>query len=87
MCTQEQAEQMMAGFPLVDVFISHCPPRGINDEQEVAHQGFNALRSYIDKTPPKVWLHGHTYPTPETLVTQHGPTKIEYVFGYKVLGL
>jgi Icc-related predicted phosphoesterase len=87
MYTQEQAEQMMAGFPLVDVFISHCPPRGINDEEEVAHQGFNALRSYIDQTPPKVWLHGHTYPTPEGLVTHYGPTKIEYVFRYKIINL
>jgi Icc-related predicted phosphoesterase len=87
MYTQEQAEQMMMGFPPVDVFISHCPPRGINDEEEIAHQGFNALRSYIDRTQPKVWLHGHTYPTPETLVTQHGPTRVEYVLPYKILDL
>ena len=58
MYTQEQANQMMAGFPRVDVFISHCPPRGINDEQEVAHQGFDALRTYLDNQKPKVWLHG-----------------------------
>lgn len=87
MYTQEQVEQMMAGFPPVDIFISHCPPRGINDEEEIAHQGFNALRTYIDQTPPKVWLHGHTYPTPETIVTQHGPTRIEYISGYKLVNL
>lgn len=87
MYTQEQARQMIAGFPPVDIFISHCPPRGINDEEEVAHQGFIGLREYIDQKAPKIWLHGHTYPTEQSLVTQHGSTKIEYVFGYKLLNL
>jgi Icc-related predicted phosphoesterase len=87
MYTQEQANQMLVGFPKVDVFISHCPPRGINDEDEVAHQGFDALRTYLDGQQPKVWLHGHTYPTEETLVKQHGLTRIEYVYEYKLLSL
>jgi Icc-related predicted phosphoesterase len=87
MYTQDQAEQMMAGFPPVDIFISHCPPRGINDEEEVAHQGFRALRLYIDGTPPKIWLHGHTYPTDQSIIIQHGDTQIEYIFGYKVIDL
>lgn len=85
MYTQEQAAQMMTGFPKVDVFISHCPPRGINDEEEVAHQGFDGLRTYLDLNKPKVWLHGHTYPTEETIVKQHYDTRIEYVFGYKII--
>jgi Icc-related predicted phosphoesterase len=88
MYTQEQAKQMLAGFPPVDVFICHCPPYGINDEpNELAHQGFVALRNYIESTPPKVLLHGHTYPTAESLVTQHGPTRIEYIFGHSLLDL
>ena len=87
MFTQEEATQLMANFPAVDVFLSHCPPRGINDEEEVAHQGFDALLEYIERTPPKVLLHGHTYPTEETAVRQHGQTKIEYVFEYKIIDL
>ena len=63
-------------------FISHCPPRGINDEQEIAHQGFDALRKYIDEKSPRVWLHGHTYPTDE-----YGNTRIEYVFRYSIMEL
>lgn len=87
MCTQAEASQMMAGFPAVDVFITHCPPRGINDEEEIAHQGFDALRSYIDTTQPKVLLHGHTYPTEENIVRQHNSTRIEYVYKYKIVEL
>jgi len=87
MCTQEEATALMAGFPKVDVFISHCPPRDINDEEEIAHQGFDALRRYIDEQQPKVWLHGHTYPTEETVVRQHGPTRVEYVHKHKIISL
>ena len=87
MCTQDEANALMKNFPSVDVFISHCPPRGINDEPEIAHQGFDALRTYIDGYQPKVWLHGHTYPTDETVVKQHGNTRVEYVFKYKILEL
>ncbi|PID30861.1 metallophosphoesterase [Candidatus Saccharibacteria bacterium] len=87
MYTQQEAMQLMAGFPKVDVFICHCPPRGINDEEELAHQGFDALREYIDRQPPQVLLHGHTYPTEETLVKQHGATRIEYVYEHKIIDL
>ena len=85
MYRQEEASAMMANFPKVDIFICHCPPRGINDEEEIAHQGFNALLDYIDKECPKLLMHGHTYPEEETMVRQHGPTRIEYISGYKII--
>jgi len=69
----------MQDFPPVDVFLSHCPPRGINDEEEIAHQGFDVLRTYLDDKQPMAWLHGHTYPTAQTMVRTHGATRIEYV--------
>ena len=86
MYTQEEAANMMAGFPYVDVFLSHCPPYGINDEpDEISHQGLIGLRKYLDEQKPKVWLHGHTYPTEETIIRQHDSTRIEYVYKYRVL--
>lgn len=85
MYTQAEATAMFSGFPPVDILLCHCPPRGINDEEETAHQGFDATRHYIEQFAPKVLLHGHTYPTPESLITQHGATHIEYVFGYKIV--
>lgn len=85
MYTQEEANELMKGFPRVDVFICHCPPRGINDEEEIAHQGFDALRTYLDAKKPHILLHGHTYPTDEEIVKQHGATRIEYVYEYKIV--
>ncbi len=88
MYTQEECTELMKGFPPVDVFLSHAPPAGINDEPgDVSHAGFTALRNYMDTIKPMVWLHGHTYPSKEDLVTQAGDTRIEYVFRYKVLDL
>jgi Icc-related predicted phosphoesterase len=87
MYTQAEARAMLTNFPAVDVFLCHCPPRGINDEEELAHQGFEGLREYIDRTPPKLLLHGHTYPTDENIVTQHGSTRIEYVSKYRIVDL
>lgn len=85
MHTQEEASQLLSYFPAVDVMVCHCPPRGINDEDEVAHQGFDGLRQLIDRQPPKLLLHGHTYPTDETIIRQHGPTRIEYVHKWQIV--
>ena len=87
MYTQAQASHMLAAFPSTDIFICHCPPRGINDEEEVAHQGFDGLREYIDRSPPRVLLHGHTYPTEASMVRQYGATRIEYVHRWRIVDL
>jgi Icc-related predicted phosphoesterase len=87
MYTQEEVYDILADYPQVDIFITHCPPRGINDEDEIAHQGFDALLQYIDQKPPQVLLHGHTYPEEHNLIRQHGPTRIEYVYGYRIIEL
>ncbi|HET9174710.1 MAG TPA: hypothetical protein VFN56_05550 [Candidatus Saccharimonadales bacterium] len=86
MFTQAEATALMSDFPYVDIFLSHAPPYGINDEpDELAHQGFHGLRQYLDGKQPKLWLHGHTYPSPDALVTTVGSTRIEYVFGHKLI--
>lgn len=88
MYTQEEASQMLATFPRVDVMLGHSPPYGINDEpEEIAHQGFKALREYVEKYKPKYLLHGHTYPTEKNLVTEYQETKIVYVFSDKIVEL
>lgn len=79
MYTQEEATELMIDFPCVDVFIAHSPPAGINDEDSPAHQGLLALRNYLDTKQPKYFLHGHTYPTKEGLVTKYAGTQIIYV--------
>lgn len=81
MYSQEEVADMMSHFPYVDVFIAHSPPRGINDEADPAHIGFDAFRTYLEEKQPKHFFHGHTYPKADELITQFKNTQIHYVRG------
>lgn len=86
MYTQEMASDLLRDFPRVDVMLTHCPPYGINDDStELAHTGFMGLRTYVEEKKPSYLLHGHTYPDKSTLVTEYKQTKIEYVFGERII--
>jgi Icc-related predicted phosphoesterase len=88
MYTQEENISLMQNFPYVDVFISHAPPYGINDEPgDPTHEGFRGFRRYLEEKHPKVWLHGHTYPTEENIVKKFESTRIEYVFRQKYIDI
>lgn len=45
----------------LDVLVTHAPPRGIHDHDDVAHRGFRALRLFLRLFRPRVHLHGHTH--------------------------
>lgn len=88
MYTQEEAKELLKNFPRVDVMLSYAPPYGINDEpNELAHQGFVALREYLENKKPKYLFHGHTYPEKEKLITKYLETEIVYIFGEKMLDI
>lgn len=88
MYSQEQASELLKDFPHVDVMIAHSPPLGINDDiDDIAHTGLKALRDYIEKMKPKYFLHGHTYPDPDRLVSQYSETQIIYVYQDKIITL
>ncbi len=42
------------------IVVSHAPPRGINDDTDVAHRGFRSFRWLNSRLAPPLWLHGHT---------------------------
>jgi uncharacterized protein len=86
MYTQEECSALLATFPRVDVMLVHCPPFGVNDDpDEIAHTGFIGLRDWVLREKPALLLHGHTYPEAGKEVTRLGETRIEYVFGEKVV--
>lgn len=88
MYTQEEAFELLENFPRVDVMLAHSPPYGVNDEPEdLTHQGFKALREYVEQKKPKYLLHGHTYPTSKNIVEKLADTRIIYVYGDKIIDL
>lgn len=63
----------------VDIVVTHAPPAGVGDSDDIAHQGFKALLELMDKYHPKYLLHGHvhmSYGTDQTRVREYGDTKV-----------
>jgi Icc-related predicted phosphoesterase len=46
----------------VDVLITHSPPKGLGDEDDHAHEGFEAFHDLVRRLRPKLLLHGHVHP-------------------------
>ena len=44
-----------------DILLSHAPAFGVNDGQDLPHQGFTAFRRLMDVYQPRVMIHGHTH--------------------------
>lgn len=88
MYTQEEARSFFAHIPPVQIFLSHTPPRGVHDsDHNLAQQGFEALRQYIEAYQPSVVLHGHTTLQPGHETEQLGATRIEHVYGMRIIDL
>lgn len=83
--TQDQYRDMVESLPGADVIVTHCPPRGVNDQQDPAHQGIEALRTWVEQQRPRALIHGHTYP--RTPVAAFGSTRIEYVHGTQIVSI
>jgi Icc-related predicted phosphoesterase len=45
----------------VDIVITHAPPQGVGDADDLAHAGFRAFLPFLDKYKPKYLLHGHVH--------------------------
>ena len=45
----------------VDIVVTHAPPEGLGDADDIAHWGFTALRELIDQYQPKYLVHGHVH--------------------------
>lgn len=45
----------------VDIVVSHAPVRGIGDEENVTHRGFEAFRYVLNRYKPRYWAFGHVH--------------------------
>ena len=72
----------------VDVVVTHAPPLGIHDGQDLCHQGFACFRSLIQKYRPRLFLHGHihvAFPNAAARTTVFGTTRIINTYGHHIL--
>lgn len=45
----------------VDIVVTHAPPKGVGDQEDPAHVGFQALLELVDRYHPQYLLHGHVH--------------------------
>jgi len=71
----------------LDVFVTHAPPVGIHDKEDLPHQGIRAFRWFIETFKPTYHLHGHIhiYQQYDTTETQHATTRVINTYAYKTL--
>lgn len=85
---QDEMQEIARQLPPVDVLVCHSPPFGVNDDRhDLAHTGFIGLLQYVLAHSPAYLLHGHTYPSPEELVSLVDDTVIVYANGHKIIEL
>jgi Icc-related predicted phosphoesterase len=73
----------------LDILITHAPPRGIHDESDRAHTGFDAFNWLVRRFQPLYHLHGHIhlYDRRAPTVTRVGRTQIINVYPFRELTL
>jgi Icc-related predicted phosphoesterase len=73
---------------ILDIFIAHSPPRGINDDEDHAHLGFLAFNDFIRIFRPRFFLHGHTMVYKSNIVphiTKVSKTTVINVYPYRII--
>jgi Icc-related predicted phosphoesterase len=73
----------------LDLLITHAPPRGIHDEPDRCHTGFDAFNWLIETFKPRYHLHGHIhlYDRRAETVTRVGSTEVVNVYPFRELEL
>ena len=66
----------------LDVLVTHSPPFGIHDRQDLPHTGFRIFNTVIRLFKPRYLLHGHIhlYRQSATRVTRAGQTTVINVY-------
>lgn len=45
----------------LDILLTHAPPEGVGDEDDVCHRGFKAYLLFMRLFRPKILIHGHIH--------------------------
>lgn len=73
----------------LDVLITHAPPRGIHDDKDIPHQGFESYLKLMRRYQPLLLIHGHqhVYNRSAIVETVYGATRVLNTYGYRVIEL
>jgi Icc-related predicted phosphoesterase len=71
----------------VDILITHAPPRGIHDDEDLPHQGFESYLGFMRTYRPLLVVHGHQHVYNRNLATEtvFAGTRVLNTYGYRVI--
>lgn len=52
---------MINQFGGVDIIVTHAPPKGLGDGEDLCHTGFEVFNEIIKEYKPSYFLHGHQH--------------------------
>ncbi len=78
--------QLRYGKP-IDILITHAPPYGIHDKDDLCHTGFKAFLSFMDRYRPRYLIHGHVHRLhpQDSATSRYGDTLVINAYGYQIL--
>jgi Icc-related predicted phosphoesterase len=73
----------------LDIFVTHAPPAGVHDAEDLPHRGFESYLRLLRACRPTLMIHGHThiYNRNDVTETDLGATRVINTYGYRVLEL
>lgn len=73
----------------LDILLTHAPPRGIQDREDLCHRGFRAFLWFMRVFRPLYLLHGHIhlYDINAQRVVQYEETRVINVYDHFILNL
>ncbi len=71
----------------LDVLLTHAPPRGIHDREDLCHRGFKSFLWFIRRFKPRYLIHGHVhlYDLNEVRESQYEATKIVNAYEHTIV--
>lgn len=71
----------------IDILITHAPPRGIHDDEDVPHQGFESYLDFMRTYRPLLLIHGHQHVYNRNLTTEtlYEGARVLNTYGYRVI--
>ncbi len=73
----------------LDILMTHAPPRGIHDDEDIPHQGFESYLTFMRTYRPMLLIHGHQHVYNRNLAmeTVYQGTRVLNTYGYRVIEL
>lgn len=82
--SQAEAYELLDGFKRCDILITHNSPKGIHDDHNITHSGFDAINEYIKDKQPLMCIHGHQHINSISLLDN---TYIVCVYGISIIDI